>query len=240
VAKTSFVYGVSLFLHGALAVGVIALGTEKHVETIAISMSEAKKKEKEKPPEPAKMTEEPKQPEAKTEARQTKAKVAAPKADAPPPDAAAQARSPVLEGLPDLGLSMGNDGPGGIAIPQGGPIAAAAAPVTSAHAPPAPKVLGPKPVDECTEALVKPRRKLVSTPAYPAAAREANVEGLVRVEVSVGVDGSVTGAHILAGLGHGCDEVSLESARRASFEPATRCGKPVAATAVLPFRFKPQ
>ncbi len=235
--SSSLVYGVSLFLHGAIAVGVIALGKEKHVETIAISMSEAKKKEK--PPEPAKMTEEPKHPEAKTDApRQTKAKVAAaPKAEAPVPEAAA-ARSPGIDALPDLGLAMGNDGPGGFAVPQGGGPIAAAAPALSSHAPPAPKVLGPKPVDECTEALVKPKRKLVTTPAYPASAREAGVEGLVRVEVSVGVDGSVTSARILAGLGHGFDEASLDAARRARFEPATRCGKPVAATAVLPFRFK--
>jgi protein TonB len=236
VAKTSLVYGVSVFLHGVIVVGVIALGKQEHRETIAISVSEAKKK----PPEPAKVTEEPSPPEPKTEApRQAKAKLAAtPKTEAPPPDTAAQARSPVLDALPELGLSMGNDGPGGLAIPQGGPIAAA--PVTSAHAPHAPKVLGARPSEECSEPLVKPKRKLVSTPPYPDAAREAGVEGLVQVEVSVGADGSITGAHVLTGLGHGCDEVSLESARRASFDPATRCGKPVAATAVLKFRFKPQ
>ena len=234
MAKTSLVYGVSLFLHGSIALGVIALGKQERRETIAISVSEAKKK----PPEPAKVTEEPKPPEAKTEApRQAKAKIAAAvKPDAPPPDAASPSRSPVLDALPDLGLTMGNDGPGGLAIPQGGPIAAA--PAASVHAPPAPKVLGPRPSEECTEPLVKPRRKLISTPQYTAAAREAGVEGLVRVEVSVAADGSVTGARILAGLGHGLDEASLEAARRAGFDPATRCGKPVAATAVLPFRFK--
>jgi len=231
VAKTSLVYGVSLVLHGALAIGVIGLGKEKRVETIAISMSEAKKKEK--PPEPAKVTEEPKQPEAKTEApRQTKAKVAAPKADAPPPDAPSQARSPVLDGLPELGLSMGNDGPGGLAIPQGGPIAAAA-PVSSAHAPPAPKVLGPKPVDECTEALVKPKIKLQVQPRYTG----EGAKGAVRVEVSVSADGSVTGAHLLSGLGSGADDASVEAARHFRFDPATRCGKPVAGTKVLKFTF---
>jgi periplasmic protein TonB len=234
VAKTSLVYGVSLLVHGALALGVIALGVEQHRETIAISVSEAKKK----PPEPSKVVEDPKPPEPKTEApKQAKARaVAAPRADAPVPEAAAPTHTQGFEGLPDLGLAMGNGGPGGMAIPQGGPIAAA--PATSAHAPPAPKVLGPKPVDECTDPPVKPKRKLVSTPPYPAAAREAGVEGLVRVEVTVGVDGSVTGARILAGLGHGLDEAALEAARRASFEPAMRCGKPVVGTAVLPFRFK--
>jgi periplasmic protein TonB len=232
VAKTSLVYGVSLFLHGMIAVGVIGLGKEKHTETIAISMSEAKKKEK--PPEPAKMTEDPKPPEAKTEApRQTKAKLAAaPKAEAPPPEAAAQARSPVLDALPELGLSMGNDGPGGIAVPQGGPIAAA--PVTSAHAPPPPpKVLGPKPDGDCAEPLVKPKIKLQVQPRYTV----EGAKGAVRVEVSVSVDGSVTGAHLLAGLGSGADDASVEAARHFHFDPATRCGKPVAGTKVLKFTF---
>ncbi len=185
------------------------------------------------------MIEDPKPPEPKTEApKQAKARaVAAPKADAPVPEAAAPTHTQAFEGLPDLGLAMGNGGPGGVAVPQGGPIAAAA-PVTSAHASPAPTVLGPRPADECTEPPVKPKRKLVSTPPYPAAAREAGVEGLVRVEVTVGVDGSVTGARILAGLGHGLDEAALEAARRASFEPAMRCGKPVVGTAVLPFRLQ--
>ena len=172
MAKTSLVYGVSLVLHGALAIGVIGLGKEKRVETIAISMSEAKKKEK--PPEPAKVTEEPKQPEAKTEApRQTKAKVAAP------------------------------------------------------------KVLGPKPVDECTEALVKPKIKLQVQPRYTG----EGAKGAVRVEVSVSADGSVTGAHLLSGLGSGADDASVEAARHFRFDPATRCGKPVAGTKVLKFTF---
>ncbi len=65
MAKTSLVYGVSLVLHGAIALGVLGLGKEQHRETIAISVSEAKKKA---PPEPTKVTEDPKPPEAKTEA----------------------------------------------------------------------------------------------------------------------------------------------------------------------------
>jgi protein TonB len=235
VAKSSLLYGLSFALHGALAAGLFGMRAPKHVETIAISMSEAKKKEK--PPEPAKVTTEPKPPEPKTEApRQQKAKVAPAKpaealTEAAPPQAA---RSPVFDALPKLG-TMGNDGPGGLAVPPPAPMAAA--PPSSAHAPPPPKVLGPRPAEECSDPPVKPKRRMVSQPHYPAAAREAGVDGLVRVEVSVGADGSVTSARVLAGLGHGLDEAALEAARRASFEPATRCGKPVAATAVLPFRF---
>jgi periplasmic protein TonB len=235
VAKTSLVYGVSFLVHGGLAVGVIALRPPEHRETIAISMSEAKKKT----PEPAKVVEDPRPVEPRTEAPRPRARATAPapKADAPPPDAAPKAAAQVLEGLPELGISLGNGGPGGIAVPQGAP--AAEAPASSAHAPP--KVLAPRAAaDECSEPVVKPKRRLISQPAYTSAAQEAHVEGLLRVEVTVGPDGSVTGARVVSGLGYGLDEAALAAARRASFEPATRCGKPVAGTAVLPFRFNMQ
>jgi protein TonB len=59
----------------------------------------------------------------------------------------------------------------------------------------------------------------------------------VRVEVTVDDSGHVTGARLLAGLGYGLDEAALEAAKRAAFEPATRCGKPVSATFVIAMRF---
>jgi periplasmic protein TonB len=235
MAKMSLVYGVSFAVHGALAVGVLGLREPTRRETVAISVSEAKKKA----PEPAKVLEDPSPAPPRTEPRPARSRAApAPKPDAPPPEAAARARSPVLDALPDLGIDMGNVGPGGngLAIPAGpqGPAPAA----TAAEArPPPPKVLAPKPVDECSEPLVKPKPRSISQPAYTAAAREANVEGRVRVEVSVGADGKVTGVRLLSGLGFGLDEAALEAARRAGFDPGTRCGKPVAATFVIAMRF---
>lgn len=99
-------------------------------------------------------------------------------------------------------------------------------------------MLAPKPAgDECADPLVKPRPKSIAQPACTSSAREANVEGKVRVEVSVDEGGHVTGARLLAGLGYGLDEAALEAARRASFEPATRCGKPVSATFSIAMRF---
>ncbi|APR83765.1 Ferric siderophore transport system, periplasmic binding protein TonB [Minicystis rosea] len=235
MARVSMIYGVSLVVHAGLAVGVASLRKTERRESIAISVSEGKKKEK--APEPAKVVEDPKPTEAKTEAprREMKAK-AAPKAEAPKNDAPAKPSSPVLDALPDFGLSLGNGGPGGIAVPQPG----AAAPAPSAVAAtekPAPKTLAPKPADACEEPPVKPKPRGVTQPAYTTAAREANVEGKVRVEVSVAADGSVTSARVLAGLGYGLDEKALEAARRATFEPGTRCGKAVAATFVIAFRF---
>lgn len=232
MSKASLIYGLSIALHAGLAVSVATIKRAKRQETVAISVSEGKKK----PPEPAKVVEDPKPVEKRDDAprRESKAKIA-PKAEAPKTDTPAKASSPILDALPDFGLSMGNGGPGGIAVPQPG---AAAAPTPTARVEKAaPKALAPKPADACEEALVKPKPRAVTQPAYTTGAREANVEGKVRVEVSVAADGSVQSARVLAGLGHGLDEKALEAARRATFEPATRCGKPVSATFVIAFRF---
>jgi protein TonB len=69
-------------------------------------------------------------------------------------------------------------------------------------------------------------------------ARQAEIEGVVRVEVTVDEEGKVISARLLAGLGYGLDESAIAAAKASTFEPATRCGKRVVGTAVLPFRFQ--
>jgi protein TonB len=240
----SLIYGLSIAAHGALAVSVAFLKEPKRTETIAITMSEGPKKPAKV--EPAKVIEAPRAADARAETPrpQAKAKVApaaAAKSDAPPPPANAAAAAAGNDALPDFGLTLGNGGPGGMAIPQGagaGPIAAAQPSATAKVL--APKALAPKPADDaCSDPPVKPKPKSISQPAYTSSAREANVEGKVRVEVSVDADGHVTGVRLLAGLGYGLDEAALEAARRATFEPGTRCGKPVSATFTIAMRFSP-
>ena len=238
MAKLSLIYGLSLAVHGALAISVAFLKEPKHVETIAITMSEGPKKAAKV--EPAKVIDAPKPADApRPQARAKAAPAAATKSDAPPPpiNAPAAASPAALDALPDFGLTLGNGGPGGLAIPQGaGPLAAAQPSATATML--APKALAPKPAgDECADPPVKPRPRSIAQPAYTSSAREANVEGKVRVEVSVDDSGHVTGARLLAGLGYGLDEAALEAAKRAAFEPATRCGKPVSATFVIAMRF---
>jgi periplasmic protein TonB len=238
MASSSLVYGMSLLAHGALAVVVVGMREPTRRETIAISVSEAKQKA----PEPAKVTETPAPtlPKAETpRPRSHAAPARAERPEAPPPEAALHAAaSNTLDALPDLGIAMDNGGPG-VGVPEGGRGMDAPAPAASVRAPP-PKVLTAKPADACAEPVVKTKLKSMSQPAPTTAAREANVEGRVRVEVSVGADGSVTGVRLLGGLGYGLDEASLEAARHATFEPATRCGKPVAATFVIALRFRSQ
>jgi protein TonB len=237
MASSSIVYGTSLLMHGAVAVAVLALREPTRRETIAISMSETRKK----PPEPAKVVETPPPTELKAEVPRARTRAAPPnRPEAPPPEATPQtAASKLFDALPDLGLALGNDGPGGLSVPQGRRGADAQVPSAPVRAPP-PKVLAPKPSDECSEPVVKPKLRSMSQPAPTTAAREAKVEGRVRIEVAVRADGAVTGVTLLAGLGYGLDEVSLEAARHASFEPATRCGKPVAASFVIALRFRSQ
>ncbi|MCX5746180.1 MAG: TonB-dependent receptor [Proteobacteria bacterium] len=65
--------------------------------------------------------------------------------------------------------------------------------------------------------------------AYPDAARTAGREASVELEITVGVDGLVVDARVLAPVGDGFDEAALVAVRQFVFAPATRDGHPIAA-----------
>jgi protein TonB len=77
----------------------------------------------------------------------------------------------------------------------------------------------------------------VPQPAYTDRAREAGVEGKVRIELTVDETGRVVAVKVLAGLGYGLDEAAVAAAQSATFEPAIRCGKPSRATFTISMRF---
>lgn len=89
----------------------------------------------------------------------------------------------------------------------------------------------------CTEEITRARPVEIAQPEYPDAAREASIEGRVRVEVTIDEQGRVASARVLQALGHGCDEAALAVARAARFEAATRCGRPVRSTLTIGIRF---
>ena len=74
-------------------------------------------------------------------------------------------------------------------------------------------------------------------PQYPDQARAANIEGKIRIEVTINPEGDVVEARIVQGLGHGLDEAALVAMKRTKFHPSTKCGKPVATTIVIPVNF---
>lgn len=53
---------------------------------------------------------------------------------------------------------------------------------------------------------------------YPKEALEAKIEGTVSVRYTVDYKGKVTDAHIISGLGHGCDEEALRIVKSLSFK----------------------
>lgn len=250
MGRHGVLYLASVAVHGAMAAGISALRQAPQHETVAISViEEAPPPVVEPPPEAVPPKPEPVVPAA-SEPAPTKntPPPAGPPPAAPSPAAAkpAQAEEPAastddVADVPDFGVTLSGGSGGGFALPPGDPrgrAGRAGGPRGSAPRPPAarPKANAE---DACQEPLVKARPVTVPEPSYTEAARAGGVAGKVRVEMAIDATGRVTSAKILAGLGYGLDEAALASARRATFEPAVRCGRPVASTFVIAMRFSP-
>lgn len=235
-----------MVFHAVLGAVTLALPRPKTNEIVAIQLAEAKKKAQ--PPKPAPPPPPPPPPQEKPKPKpaapthQDQAKVA--------PQAKTEALPPVTvgaDGFADLGLSLGNsDGPG-IAIPTGSGAAGAGGDTAAANAAKAAKPEAKHRVEQlavaqgaevCNEPVVKPKRQGFVVPKYTMEARTAEIEGVVRVEVTVDETGRVIRARVLSGLGYGLDDSAIQAAKQMTFSPATQCGKPVVGTAVVPFNFQ--
>jgi protein TonB len=222
---------LSLAVHGALAVGVGSIEIKKSRAATAIEYAETQKK---KPSEPA--PPDPTPPE-KTPQSHALARHAAPPppAAAPPPKAA---EPQALDALPDFGVSLtGGVNGTGVALPLGGG-GAAREPALEKVVRKAAPVAAALPSDGCDEPPPKPKPNSIPQPAYTDEAQAAAIEGKVRVQLTVDETGKVIDVKLIQGLGHGLDEAALQAARRATFEPALRCGRPARATFTIAMRFK--
>ena len=75
-------------------------------------------------------------------------------------------------------------------------------------------------------------------PEYPMALACDGIGGTVELEVTVGIDGSVTGATTRQSSGQpALDAAALESVRAWRFRPATRNGEPVEVRIAVPMTF---
>jgi TonB family protein len=74
-------------------------------------------------------------------------------------------------------------------------------------------------------------------PEYPAAARQAGLEGVVLAEARVDGTGRVSDARVLRGSSPELDLAALEALRQWRFEPARRGGEPLAYRYRQEFRF---
>ncbi len=175
-------------------------------------------------PQPAKTPRPAKSPAAKAP-RAAKPGPAAPAAGPPTAGTAA----PGEAGIRSLGGEFG----GGADSSEG------SAPADPKPAGPAPKTAAEPEEPKCTEVLVKAKPLQVPTPAYPETQRDNGIAGKVRIQLKIGEDGQVLSAKVLEGLGEPFDSAALEAAKAATFEPASRCGQPVASIFTLGIRFTP-
>ena len=228
-------FGISFAVHAGLAVGLGGIRRPVARAATAISISETAKR-KPAPPKPVDQPPPLNKDPAPPSARRAKAAPAEAKVEPKPPQPLPSAGEGALDAVPDFGLSLsGATGAAGLAVPAA-PSGARSRPSAVEKVVRRPLPVAPK-TDDCEEPASKPKPKVVPTPAYSEAGRAAGIEGKVRVEVGVDEQGRVVSVRLLQGLGYGLDEAALDAAQRATFEPATRCGKPVAATFNIGMRF---
>ncbi len=98
--------------------------------------------------------------------------------------------------------------------------------------PVAPSETPPKPAE-----LTLPERTNDVQPEYTKEALDAAIRGSVFLKLTIDVDGTVQDATVEKGLGYGLDESSISAAKKLTFVPARRKGKPLRATIRYQFDF---
>ncbi|MCU0658431.1 MAG: TonB family protein [Polyangiaceae bacterium] len=70
---------------------------------------------------------------------------------------------------------------------------------------------------------------------YPPEAKEKKLEGSVVLQIEVDVEGKVTNVTVVNPAGNGFDEAAVAAAKKFTFQPALRDGKPIASK--IPFKY---
>ncbi len=90
-----------------------------------------------------------------------------------------------------------------------------------------------------TMAPSSPAVRRSAAPTYPIEARQAGVEGFVRVRYTIASDGSVTNIHILESSPRNTfDSSVLHNLQRARFMPAMEDGRPISTTVEEVYDFR--
>ena len=76
-------------------------------------------------------------------------------------------------------------------------------------------------------------------PKYPDLAREAGIEGTVRIKVLVGSDGKVMNVQMIdSDVTSEMEKAALRAAKKCRFNPAKQRTRPVKAHVMIPFHFR--
>ncbi|MEX0686244.1 MAG: energy transducer TonB [Balneolales bacterium] len=73
---------------------------------------------------------------------------------------------------------------------------------------------------------------------YPEVARRAGIEGRVSVQFTVDVNGNVSDAQVLRGIGGGADEEAVNAIRNTKWTPGRQRGRPVPVRFVYTVQFR--
>jgi protein TonB len=231
----------SLVAHGALGVALGRIEVPRATKRSVVHMRVAPKTPA--PERAESVNAPPKSAEAPAPTRPAEApKVATPAppreaAPAPPAPAAAATAAPVVA---NLGITLGAGAGGGVAVAQGSPggIAGGGGASGTPRVAEARDLAPDRPPAACTEALVKARTLDEVHASYTDEAIASQIEGTVRVEISVDDAGAVSAVRVLQGLGYGLDERALSAARALRFNAASRCGVTEASTVKVAIRFQ--
>ncbi len=104
-------------------------------------------------------------------------------------------------------------------------------------APPPPQPLPapaqPAPADEVMPPVLQKQEQAT----FPKEALDARVDGTVGLELTVDEDGKVEDARVTRSAGHGFDEAALAAARKFTFEPARKGGRPLRSAVQFNYEF---
>jgi periplasmic protein TonB len=236
----------SILLHIGLALTAKLVPKPDRSQNVSIAVLGEEEAEPEPPkpppPPPPPPPPEPPKPERVRPTTPPKPVEAETPPDEPPPEAKPKRDlGEKFEGFEDLGLTLdGGGGEGGIAVPPPSAKGTDPRPQRAAkprpEKPPEKKTLETKRADTCNDET-KPKPKTQVAAKYPDEARKAEVEGRVKVKITIDENGKVVDAKIVKGLGFGLDEAAIAAYQQWTFEPATRCGKPVPTTITVAMRF---
>jgi TonB family protein len=87
-----------------------------------------------------------------------------------------------------------------------------------------------------TQKITPAKPKTYVAPEYTKEAADKGIEGSIILKLTIDIDGKVTKAVVMEGLGHGLDEAAIKAAKQMDFEPARRAnGNPF--KAIIRYRF---
>jgi periplasmic protein TonB len=105
--------------------------------------------------------------------------------------------------------------------------------------PPPPKIEKPPSPKFVLAFDVKPEVVTEVKPKYPELARNAGIEGIVRLVIIVKEDGTVDDdIKVVTSLGFGCDEAAIAAIKHWKFTPGRQNDKAVPVQIAIPVRFK--